>query len=186
MIVEALQTLEDRDNIDQIEKEGPFKCIRSDAWLGQGYYFWDTNMDWAIQWGKNSYEKSNKEYVIGRCRVNLDAKCYDLFGNVAHLIDLKQIIKAIVDTGYLSKDRITVPKLIEYLKSKGLFNYNSIRAGDFPKKPHQLPFNFKLVGNKFVIKEYMVINQRVQICVIVKNDVILPPFSVIYPEKYLN
>jgi hypothetical protein len=30
----------------------------------------------------------------------------------------------------------------------------------------------------------MVINQRVQICVIDKKDVILRPFNVIYPVKY--
>ncbi len=33
--------------------------------------------------------------------------------------------------------------------------------------------------------EYMIINQRVQICVIEKKEVLLRPFSVIYPEKYL-
>ncbi len=33
-------------------------------------------------------------------------------------------------------------------------------------------------------KEYMMINQRVQICVIKKKDVLLRSFEVVYPEKY--
>lgn len=31
------QTVEDRDNPDNIEAEGPFKCTRKDAWLGEYY-----------------------------------------------------------------------------------------------------------------------------------------------------
>lgn len=34
--------------------------------------------------------------------------------------------------------------------------------------------------------EYMFINQRVQVCVIAIEEVILRPFKVIYPDKYLT
>ena len=37
----AYQTLENRSNPDQIEEQGPFLCRHKNAWLGEGYYFWD-------------------------------------------------------------------------------------------------------------------------------------------------
>lgn len=33
------QAVKDLDNPDEIEQNGPFKCRRKDAWLGEGYYF---------------------------------------------------------------------------------------------------------------------------------------------------
>ena len=33
------QAVKDLDNPDEIEQNGPFKCRREDAWLGEGYYF---------------------------------------------------------------------------------------------------------------------------------------------------
>ena len=37
MIIKVYQTLEDRNNIEYIETNGPFKCERPDACLGHGY-----------------------------------------------------------------------------------------------------------------------------------------------------
>ena len=179
MIVEAFQTLEDLDNIDHIETEGPFECKRSGAWLGFGYYFWDTNMDWAIAWGINAYEKINKEYVIGRCKINLGLDCFDLVGNVQHQIDLREVIDVMIKSKKIKNtDEAIVPNVILFMKANNLFTFKSIRAADM---------HSKIVGLQFKKdkKEYMVINQRVQICVIEKKDVLLRPFSVIYPEKYL-
>ena len=35
----AYQTLENRNNPDKIEEQGPFLCSHKNAWLGKGYYF---------------------------------------------------------------------------------------------------------------------------------------------------
>jgi len=179
MIVEAFQTLEDLDNIDHIETEGPFECKRSGAWLGIGYYFWDTNIDWAIAWGVNAYEKFNREYVIARCKINLANNCFDLVGNVSHQLDLIEVIEVMIKSNKIKNlsDAI-VPNVILFMISKGLFSYKSIRAADMHNNIVKLQF-------KKDKKEYMTINQRVQICVIEKKDVLLRPFTVIYPEKYV-
>ncbi len=175
-IVTAYQTLEDRDNIDEIEFEGPFKCTRNDAWLGHGYYFWDTNMDWAIAWGKGSYSKQGKNFVIGRCRIDLSKECFDLLGCVAHWQELLEIIGVFVDSKKIKDpSQKIVPNIIMFMKKNGVFPYKSIRAADFHKNSVQLYF-------KDDQKEYMVINQRVQICVIDIKEVLLHPFSVIYPD----
>ena len=59
------QTLEDRSNIDYVEENGPFICRRNSAWLGIGYYYWDTFVDNAHLWGEKIYKKNNKEPVGG-------------------------------------------------------------------------------------------------------------------------
>lgn len=179
MIITAYQTLEDRDNIDQIEMEGPFICNRADAWLGTGHYFWDSNMTWAISWGENSYKRNGKEYVIGRCRLDLTT-CFDLVGNVEHQTALYEIIEVLKSSGKMKNpDEMLMPNLIQYLKRKGVFLYKSIRCCDNHDKAVQIHFNARR-------KEYMIINQRVQVCVIDKKEVILRPFSIVYPEKYLE
>jgi hypothetical protein len=179
MIVDAYQTLEDRDNIDVIELDGPFKCTHANSWLGIGYYLWDTNFEWAITWGEVAHRKKGNEYVIAKCKVNLENNCFDLVGNVKHQQDLIEVIKVMKESGKIkNNNEETIPNLITYLKSKGIFKYKSIRAADM---------HDKAVSLRFLIyrKEFMIINQRVQICVIEKKDVLLRPFLVVFPEKYL-
>ena len=122
MIVNAYQTLEDRDNIDYVENEGPFKCTRSDAWLGHGYYFWDTNIDWAINWGNKSFKRTGKEYIIGHSKIDLSNKCFDLVGNVQHEIDFKNSFE-IFKKSKLTSQIInpTVPEIIEFMKKNKIF-----------------------------------------------------------------
>ncbi len=83
-MVDAYQTLEDRDNRDDVEASGPFICKRADAWLGDGYYLWDTNIQWAHEWGMNSFKRNGKEYLIGKCQVDTNNNCFDLVGSVAN------------------------------------------------------------------------------------------------------
>jgi hypothetical protein len=177
MIIEAYQTLEDRDNIDEIEMEGPYKCNRSDAWLGNGYYFWDTNMHWAIGWGETSYNNRGMDFVIARCNLDL-SNCFDLLGNVQHQVDLIECIKVFRASMKIKATREPlIPELIEFLKRNELFPYNSIRSSDNPDSK-----SFLYVSNR---NNFVVVNQRVQVCVIKKRNVLLRPFKVIYPEKYL-
>lgn len=176
MIVEAFQTLEDKDNIDQIELEGPFICKLNGAWLGVGYYLWDTNFDWAMNWGEIAHKKFGRDFVIMQCRVDLSNDCFDLVGNVKHQMDLLNVIDVLNQSGKIKKEADkTIPNLIRYLQNKGLFDYKSIRASDFHEKRI---FKLKFRSDR---PEYMVLNERVQICVLVKKDVILRPINVVYP-----
>lgn len=181
-MVDAYQTLEDRDNIDHVEASGPFQCTRPDAWLGFGYYFWDTNMDWAKEWGFNSFERKGKQYIIGKCVVDITNQCFDLIGSVAHQMELMDVLETMKESGKFKQyHRRVLPNVIEYMKSKGIFPYKSIRAGDVTNKVVKLHFS-----KSEERREYMLINQRVQICVIERKDVVLPPFTVVYPEIYLT
>ncbi len=180
-MVNAYQTLEDKDNIDHVETSGPFKCTRRDAWLGHGYYFWDTNIEWAKEWGVNSYKKQNKDFIIGKCIVDITNECFDLVGSVASQLELIDAINLFKASGFINppQHRLILPNIIEYLKKKDIFKYKSIRASDITNKVIRL--NFSDYEYK---REYMIINQRIQICVIEKKNVVLPPFKIIYPEIY--
>ena len=55
-VKKIFQTLEDRNNPDEVESQGPFICTNN-PWLGKGYYFWDTFLDLAHWWGTKAFFK---------------------------------------------------------------------------------------------------------------------------------
>lgn len=182
MVVEVFQTLEDKDNIDEVELDGPFFCHKKGAWLGFGCYLWDTRMEWAIDWGNFAYTKYNMDFIIGRTWVDISRDCFDLFGNVKHQSDFQEIIKVMIESKKIKHDEeFIVANVIEFMKKMNLFAFKSIRAADMRNVKKYYFRVDKITGTT---REYMVINQRVQICVINKKDVISHPFRVIYPEKY--
>ena len=178
MRVTGYQTLEDLDNIDEVETNGPYKCTRGDAWLGHGYYFWDTDIYWAHDWGRNSYEKREKGYIICQAEIDLNEEVFDLTGNVGHQLELSEALKILRnDPKMKGKPNPTIPSLIEFLKQNTNFPYSAIRAHDNPPgKVLEVDFTNKR-------KEYIVIQSRVQICLINKRNLNLP-FEVHYPKKY--
>ena len=119
------QTLEDRDNPDKIEDHGPFRCNRESAWLGSGYYFWDSSIDSAHFWGNTSY-KGN--YIICQSYYDYDSlEFLDLVGNTEHLYQLRVIAEKVAKRKNVNP---TVSMVIEQMKrfSKLEENYKAIRA----------------------------------------------------------
>ena len=171
-IVIGYHTLEDRGNPQQILESGPKQCFNKSAWLGYGYYFWDTEIKWAHSWLKG-------DYMIFKANIEINEKTFDLLGNVQHTIDfgkhykdLNQILKR------LNKPNATVAQVIDYMKRKTDFskNYNSIRAYDEPKNEQ---YYYRTNS-----RESFYLNKRVQICLIDKTNLSLQTFSIEYPEKY--
>lgn len=176
MIVAGYHTLEDKDNYDQIELEGPFDCTHKGAWLGRGSYFWDTNINWAHEWGDIGYKRRGKDYVITETLINLEESCFDLFGNVECRNELLECIEVLSQSKQIkNRNSATISNLIEFMKEKKIFHYKSIRASDISS--YQLRIKFRMDR-----LEYMILNDRVQICVINRKDVILQPLKVIFPE----
>ncbi len=177
MIIKGYHTLEDRDNYLQVEFNGPGKCIDKRAWLGHGYYFWDSDIDIAHTWGKNCY--GQECYYIFEGDITIDDETFDLYGRVTHKMELIAAYDAIIASGLLDEDSITVSDIIEYLKKIGAFPYTAIRAADIPKRHFKISFGGKR-------GEYMIANERVQVCLIVKKSLNLQSFRCIYPEEYVN
>lgn len=92
------QTVEDRGNPDYVEQHGPFICTNKNAWLGEGYYFWDTIIELAHWWGNLCYKDSG--YIISQsaCDDKLE-KVFDLVGRPEHLTEMKRCSEIITEKG---------------------------------------------------------------------------------------
>ncbi len=127
MLNELYQTLEDRNNVDEVERSGPFKCNRDTAWLGKGYYYWDTFIEYAHWWGDVVYRKNQHEYLICQSTVEFNNEnLYDLLepNNLNEL----DIISAELEKQY-PKKTITVGVVLTYIKEHSkAFTYKAVRA----------------------------------------------------------
>jgi hypothetical protein len=177
MRVTCFQTLEDLDNIDHVEFYGPFKCERSDAWLGHGFYFWDRSIDNAHNWGKKVYLNKAKKYIIGSLELDVLFKCFDLHNNPECQDEFEDIFLTTQKHPKFKGKIVTVPQIIELLKKSSVFHYHSIRVSDLPDNLLKIRFN---ASDKRTETTYL--KPRIQICVIHPHNVFLSDFNVIYPK----
>ena len=160
------QTLENRENPNHVEEFGPFPCNNNKAWLGKGYYFWDTFIDNAHWWGKKN--NSNKDYFI--CKANIDYNkdlCLDLHGDTDKLLELGDVIEEFKRQKLLKANSTLVEK------------YPSIRVSSqkFSNKRFQVKFD-KNNPSRFELKPL------IQICIYDLKRMNLSSFKIIYPEEY--
>ena len=175
------QTLEDRDNPDEIESKGPFKCTKN-PWLGEGYYFWDTFIDLAHWWGKQGY---NCNYIICQSSCDYDPEMiFDLAGNTEQITDFKQYVEILKNT--YKNEFISVSFVIEHMKKHSSFQYKAIRANpihstgqDTYLKSQRLKFTQKSIS-------YLELIPPFQICIIDKKYIGKDNYKIIYPETYCN
>lgn len=136
--------------------------------LGQGYYFWDNNIEMAKYWGK---KHCNGSYFIVETDIVLkEETCFDLVGNRNHMIVLIETLKILAEMKLERSRSWLVFHVIEFLKSIDVFDYESIRAIDYTMpsdiKPITLPF--EKTG-----KHYTLINPKIAICIFEKKNILL-------------
>lgn len=166
------QTLQDRNDPDEIVKHGPYECTRKNAWLGKGYYFWDSNIDLAHEWGEKSYSGN---YIICKAYFD-DSRTFDLVGNYQHLDILKNVKELIEKQGR----NCTVSIALGYLRTQTNFReqFTAIKAKDErrPEYEEQLPFVFEK-------KPFMNLAPRIQYCILDHSSIL--DYHIIFPEKYI-
>lgn len=181
MIRKAYQTLEDRDNADEIEKNGPFLCNRKNAWLGEGYYFWDSFVENAHWWGQEGARYQNG-YIICESYFELNEKCLDLYDNPEHMKMFSSTIQLIEEKGLIKVNQTTVGRVIEFLKRNIPFDYEAIRVNGVnsknPSFSKRIPF--KLGKNH----QYWDATPAIQICFIKKDGLNRKEFKIVYPLEY--
>lgn len=171
------QTLEDRDNYDEVEYCGPFPCSRSNAWLGNGYYFWDDEIIMASNWARQAGYNSN--YIICQSSYDYDNHNYlDLVSHPKHLKLFRDFYSVLKEK--LPNKKIKVPKLIEFVKGElgRDFNYKAIRARS-EWQDHNFIVDFPTPPNR---PAQLNLHPQIQICVIDKSFLI-SPFLIVYPES---
>lgn len=186
MIVTLYQTLKDKKNPDEVEANAPYPCRKDIAWLGYGYYFWDTDIDIAHWWGE-SYHGMGK-YMICEADAIIDGTCWDIHGNGKHIKEFRQICTTMIDAGISTWEKLLVPQVIAFFQKKGVFTYSAIRAvGVFPKRVKSL--NEKLsIKLKFELENNvtMPIHPPIQICLLQKKALSLRNIRIVYPLDYVE
>ena len=173
----AYQTLENRSNPDQIEEQGPFLCRHKNAWLGEGYYFWDSFIKNAHWWGQKGACYKNG-YIICESTFELDEdKCFNLVDNPEHLKLFEITKKALIEQQI---HNLIVPRVIKFLKQRKNFKYEAIRANGINSKNES--------RTPFVIKghQYLESFPAIQICFFSKKSLNRRGFKIIYPEEYVQ
>lgn len=173
------QTLEDRDNPDEIENHGPYSCNK-EPWFGEGYYFWDTFIQLAHWWGKIGY-RSN--YVIGRLFYPYNPEnFFDITGaNPGHLEDLQDCIKeyfgslqakyTISQVIELMKERTNLLEVYQGIRGRGI-HITDIPENDIPLKTGNHYYRFELFP-------------PIQICIFDKSSFQKYQFKIVWPKHYI-
>ncbi len=172
------QTVEDRDNADEIEAHGPYLGNASSAWLGQGYYFWDSAIELAHWWGRKRYPQ--KGYIICRSIIQNDDCIFDLYNNHEHRILFRDFINIVREE--MGIFDVRVPEVIEYVRrhTDVFKNYKGIRALG-TKSAGNAFANYRI---KFVKSNvaYLDICPAIQYCI---TDIsILGGYTIAYPDYY--
>ena len=159
MPLSIYQTIEQRsDQSDgEIVEQGPILCQDALAWLGKGYYFWDTSLENAHWWGRVHYQNN---YVVCGAEMDLDTDtCFDFMGCVAHgawFIEQMQVIKSRLGSPAL----VPIVQVLELLFRMPGFTFAAVRANGLPienRPPIEAAFPYERYG--------VDLYNRTQICI---------------------
>ncbi len=179
------QTLKDKGNPDYVESNAPFSCNWGNAWLGEGYYFWDTFIENAHWWGN---VRHGNRYIIYKAECDFGSDvCFDLVGDTDHMLDFDECIKLMKSKKMITTDT-TVARVITFLKEKiPAFNYQAIRVygiksisdhtEEYKKYKHRLIFELKK-------PQYLDYKPAIQLCLFKRSSLNLRNLTIVFPDEY--
>lgn len=176
------QTLQDKENADEVESNGPYYCNWNNSWLGKGYYFWDSFIENAHWWGETH---CSGNYMICQALVDLgENNCFDLVGNTNHLNDFGNSIDFMKKQGLISENT-TASRVLEFMKENNLFlEYTAIRAYGINSKGKSYEPNYRIifeVDNKI---HYLPYKPEIQLCLLSFKNLNFRDYRIIYPDIY--
>ena len=176
------QTLEDKDNPDEVENSGPFLCSRKDAWLGEGYYFWESFLNNAHWWGKSTYPNG---YIICKAAyVEDEDKCLDLT-KAEGIQVFNEVIPLMQAEGIYVPEETTVARIIMYLRQIGHFAWDAAKVAAVNTKQRESEFNTRAIF-KSKYPAYIDLCPAIQICFYSKTALQLSGYKIIYPNEYVD
>lgn len=147
--------------------EAPIMCTRFDAWLGEGYYFWDNEID-AIHWGNNSKNRTGR-FQIYKAFISEEDILNTVFNEEHYkfwIAQIEKIAKAIIKkTG----SKASLKEVNQYMKERAGWNKNisGIMFQDLPNSEDLLVMGLfyrkriQLVAYKLeIIKEFSLKEER--------------------------
>lgn len=178
------QTLKDKGNPDYIEDNAPFICNWGNAWLGDGYYFWDTFIENAHWWGKVRHGDS---YIICRAECDFSSDdCFDLVGDTNHMQDFAESVKFLTSKN-IANANTTVARIITFLRKVPDFSFQAIRVygiksisdhkEEYEKYKHRLIFEVSK-------PQYLDYKPAIQLCLFNKKSLNLRNIKIEFPDEY--
>lgn len=171
------QTLEDRLNPMEVKEHGPYRCEHDKAWLGNGYYFWDTFIDLAHWWGKMAHKN---KYIIGKIEYFYDEeKIYDLL-DPDNLLDFQNYYTMLKQK---TKRKYTVSAILQHMKEHTNFNYLGVRIRGEHSTKDIKENKVRFIDNR---SSFLDMTPPIQICLFDDNDVKSYNYEIVYPLDYQN
>lgn len=152
--------------------------------LGEGFYFWEYNTDYAKFWGRNHYLDA---YYICEAEVLIDQEIdgyyLDLAGNRKDLIEFVKLLKLFELIDKNGTKGIDLCSIISYLRNKcpDAFPFKVIRAVDYK--------NASIAGIKIYFNDkeddFTILNPRIIIAYKEKKDILytIEPFITFVSRK---
>ncbi|GLU50733.1 hypothetical protein Dfri01_01940 [Dyadobacter frigoris] len=181
------QTLENRENPDEVEKSGPFRCNWQNTWLGEGYYFWDTFIENAHWWGEVRY---NDNYIICEAQCDFDSStCFDLVGDTDHMNDFNISLNFLKDQRLID-NKTSFARIFNFIRVKiPDFKFQAVRVygiksiSDYNENYAKFRHRVMFEPNK---PQYLDYKPPIQICIFEKKGLNLRNFKIVYPEEYME
>jgi len=190
-MIDAFQTLKDQNNPKYVRENGPFECTDEDAWMHNGYYFWDEDIKLCHWWGRT---RCRGEYLICKTSYELNDKCWDIYGKYAHREELIAIFNGIRAKNINSGKPIKVRDIVEYLTIRGLMKYEAMRMVGTESINKKDPIYESILLQKrkkytkksgyLEIVHLLELRPPIQICFFNKNGLNRKGFQIVYPDKY--
>lgn len=145
-------TCENTGNQATLEDRAPFMCLSEHKdrsgnirkpFLGLGVYFWDDNIEQAIEWGNERYRGN---FAVLEGKIELDENImFDLVASRADMRFFLTLAKQYLSAGVITKNW-KIGEIIEHFKlsckmASSPFPYKIIRALDYKKKKEEHPFD---------------------------------------------
>lgn len=178
------QTLRN-ENPDYVEENGPFPCKRKNAWLHNGYYFWDQDIGVAHWWGDEGY---HGDYIICQSSFKYDIRqCWDLHNEHGAREEFRAIAKGIEKRNINRGKRLKVRDIIEELQNKGIFGYKAVRLAGNNSIGYNDPLYERHLLDRKDTKSWEYDNRpAIQICFYQRNALERTEFKIVFPEEYVQ
>lgn len=120
----------------------PIICNRTDAWLGDGYYFWNDEVD-AIHWGSKSKNRTGR-YQIYKADIDCEDVLDTVFNESHYKFWVKQIEKAASHITKKTGQIATLREINQYISEKAAWSEvaTGILFQDLPYSIDLLVANF--------------------------------------------
>lgn len=142
--------------------------------LGEGFYFWEYNIDYAKFWGNLKYKNN---YFVCEAGIDIDHETdgfyLDLAGNRKHLVGFVELLREFNLIHEEGTKGIDLCYIIDYLRKKlpeDVFPFKVLRAVDYKNNDKA---GIKIVFNdKKSETSYTILNPRMLISFKRKEDII--------------